>query len=620
VEDDLALLVRDFEASEQASQAGRADSEQARDYYDGKQLSDAELRALRKRKQPPVVINRIQRKIDYLRGLERQTRTDPKAWPRTVQHTQDADSATDALRYAAADQNIDIKRSQVFENMLIEGFGGVEVAVVRGPKGVIDPKVTVIPWDRLFFDPHSSAHDFSDASYLGYVTWMDLQAAKARWPDAADVLDRTIDKPTSSTSDTYDDKPRWTSWYDAKRQRVRVVTMYYKRSEQWNRCEFTLAGHLTPPAPSPWIDEDGQPECGLILQSAYVDRDNDRYGVVRNMISPQDEINKRRSKLLHLLNTTQVQAIDQAAIGEDADLVRKEAARPDGVIPFGYQKVQTADMAGGQAQLLSEAKSEIDLMGPNATMQGKASQDSSGRAILALQQGGMTEMAPLMDNLRHFTIRLYRQVWNRIRQYWTGERWLRVTDDERDLRWSAVNTTRGALAMRKLADALKAGQVDEATARQYEQQIQTDPAMAQPANMLAELDVDIDIAEVQETPTVQAEQFQLLTSLAQAGMPIPPEVIIEASNLRNKDKLLRMLEEAKQAQAQPNPMAEIAQQGAVAEVAVRQSQAQLNQAKARSEMAKPDLEAAKLHHQARHDAMALIQSAQPPVHEFGPPL
>jgi hypothetical protein len=37
----------------------------------------------------------------------------------------------------------------------------------------------------------------------------------------------------------------------------------------------------------------------MILQSAYIDREsNGRHGIVRDMIGPQNEINKRRSKFL----------------------------------------------------------------------------------------------------------------------------------------------------------------------------------------------------------------------------------------------------------------------------------------------------------------------------------
>lgn len=60
---------------------------------------------------------------------------------------------------------------------------------------------------------------------------------------------------------------------------------------------------------SPYIDEDGQSICPLMLQAAYIDRDGVHYGVVRDMLDTQDEINKRRSKLLHQLNTRQTMGL-----------------------------------------------------------------------------------------------------------------------------------------------------------------------------------------------------------------------------------------------------------------------------------------------------------------------
>jgi len=599
--DNLPRLIKWFETAEQASQTARAEAEQARDYYDGKQLSEEVRKALRKRKQPETWTNLIQRKVDYLCGLERQSRTDPKAWPRTAQHEQDAEAITDALRYVKADQNVDVKRSKVFQHMLVEGLGAAEVIVTRGRKGVIDPKVVDIDWDRVFFDPHSSKLDFSDAQYLGYVTWMDAAEAKAKWPEQKALIDQTVEKPTSSLADTYDDKPKWSYWADKARNRIRVVTCYYLEGDVWQRVVYTLAGELEPCGPSPWQDEDGKPECGLILQAAYRDRDNDPYGIVRNMIPIQDAVNKRESKALHLLTMRQVRVSPGA--GMKANEIRAELARPDGVILAESGEVEVLnnqDMTAGHFQLLQEAKANLAAMGPNAAMQGKGNEDGSGRAILALQQGGMVEMAPLMDGLRHFTIRMYRQIFNRIRQFWTEERWVRVTDDEQNVRFVALNTTKGTLAMQKLADAVKAEEVPMEVARQYEQQIATDPSMGEPANLVAELDVDIDIDEVQETPSLQIEQFQTLTSMVQAGIPIPPEVLIEASNLRNKSKLLEMLKQAKEGQSQPNPMQQLQMAGEEAKVEKTRAEAVLTGAKAQNEMIRPQM-----------DAMAAMSQPQP---------
>lgn len=560
----LTDLVRKYEEAEQSSMHARGEAEKSRDYYDGRQLDEKQIKALNRRKQPIVIENLIRPKIDYLCGLERQNRTDPKAWPRTMAHEKDAEACTDALRYVADDQNVSIKRSHVFSNMLIEGFGGVEVSARRVKEGV-DPKVEWIPWDRLFFDPHSTQSDFSDATYLGFITWMDLADAKARWADKDSVLDATVSKGTSSLTDTYEDKPRWAYWTDSRRQRVRIITIYCKEGGDWNRAVYTLAGELEEYQPSPFLDDEGKPECALILQSAFVDRDNDRYGIVRDFITLQDEVNKRRSKFLHLANSRPVRI--SRSLGQDAATIRAEVSKPDGVVvadPGEIEDISSQQMASGHFNLLAEAKQAIQSVGPNATMQGKSGQDQSGRAILALQQGGMTEMAPLLDGLRHFNIRLFRMIWNRIRQFWDAERWVRVTDDENNVRFVGLNVTKGHQAAMKLKQALDEGKIDEATARQYAAQLQIDPAMQQPANVVAEIDVDIQIDESVDTPTLQIEQFEQLTKVAplapQQYMPAMFEMLIEASNLRNKDKLRQIMEQMKQG---PAPEEQQMQQAAV---------------------------------------------------------
>lgn len=585
-------LVRKFEASEDASQDARTEAERSRDYYDGRQLSDEQIKALKKRKQPIVIENLIRPKIDYLCGLERQSRTDPKAFPRTVKHTQDADAATDAIRFVCDNEDFPVKRSAVFQNMLIEGYGAIEVGAEEGKNGV-DVTLKALDWDRLFYDPHSCRADFSDAEYLGYVTWMDLDAAKRMWPEREKVLDAAFAAGASTIDETYDDKPKWKNWVDTKRRRVRIVTMFDRCRGEWERSVFTQSGELEEAAPSPFVDEDGKPECALIFQSAYVDRDNDRYGIVRDYMTLQDEVNKRRSKFLHIANSRQMRI--SAATGISPESARQEFTRPDGVIVAERGEVEdisSGSMAAGHFNLLAEAKDAIKQVGPNATMQGKEGNSQSGRAILALQQGGMTEMAPLLDALRHFNIRVYRAIWNRIRQFWTGERWVRVTDEEANVRFVGLNTTKGAIAMLKLRNAVEEGKVPMEQAQQFAMQIQSDPSMMQPANPVAEIDIDIELDEVQDTVTAQFEQFDQLTKMIPAApqpyIPIMFKMMIEASTLRNKDKILKIAEQLEQP-PQPDPAQEqmkaLAMAAAQAEIEKTQSETAENVADAQAKMA-----------------------------------
>lgn len=152
-----------FVAAEDAMRDARERAERDRDYYDNKQLTDEEVSELKKRGQPPVVINRIKRKVDYLTGLEKQQRTDPRAYPRTPNHEEAAEAATDALRYVAENVELDTVRAQVWKNSLIEGIGAVQIGVEQKYDGQTEISADIVPFDRFFADPHSSNPDFSDA-------------------------------------------------------------------------------------------------------------------------------------------------------------------------------------------------------------------------------------------------------------------------------------------------------------------------------------------------------------------------------------------------------------------------------------------------------------------------
>ncbi len=602
-EDTDALLLRLrtwFEDYETTSQAARTFSERCRDYYDNyddAQLSAAEKAALAERGQPIMTANRIKPKINYLRGLEKKSRMDPKAFPRNPGDEQGAQAATDSLRYVCDAEVFDQISSRVWENLLIEGFGGADV-IVEDATG--NPRIRVVHyrWDRLFYDPHSSEPDFSDAKFKGGVIWADEDDVEADWPDAdPDAIKGAYDYSASVSGNTYDDKPKGAIWSDFKRRRVRVVQMHWTRGGEWWQATFTAGGFLSKPEKSPYLDEAGKPECSLIMQSGYVDRDNNRYGAVSDMIGPQDEINKRRSKALHLLTMRQVVA-EQGAV-DDVDAARAELAKPDGYIEIApqskFEVVQTNDLAAGQFQLLQEAKGELEAVGPNATMQGRQGGSASGRAIALTQQGGAIEVdGALLDQHRAWKHRVYRAIWNRVRQFWTAEKWIRVTENERNVKFVGLNRPM------TYQDALEQLPPDQQQAAMQQMQMRGIRPDAQVIdqdgkpvlmNNVAELDVDIVLDESPDVATLQIEQFQKLGELfpviAQAMPPLVvplTKILIEASSLRNKDTLLTAIEELENAppqQAGPDPAMLKVQQDAQA----AQAQFGLDQQKTQAEMA-----------------------------------
>jgi hypothetical protein len=573
--DEHARLVTMFEESEDATRDNSQKAERDVDYYDGKQWTEDQARTLRKRGQAALMDNHIKPKIRFLQGLEQSKRTEPKASPRTPNAEQDSNSCTDALRFVCDQNKFNKIRSKVFKDILAAGWGGYEVTAEQRP-GRENPVIIIrrCPWDRMGWDPYSAEDTFEDCAHRFLVRWMDRSEAIAEYGDqAGQVFDETV--TFGNVGGMFDDKPKQTAWISRSngRWRVRVVQLYYRHFETDQICfaEFTRGGLLNY-GPSPWLDEYGQPEDPYAWGSANVDRDNNRYGEIRQLIDLQDGINHRTSKFQHQISTRQTFRTETALGSMSALELRRQLARPDGDIvlapgiEFGKQFgiIPTMDMAERQFELLQQHEQRFASSGPNVSMMGKGSNDQSGRAILANQQGGSMEAQPVFDTLHEMDLQLYRKVWNRIRQFWTAEQWVRVTDDMQNLRWVGLNVP--------MQDEMGNPVIDPQTGQ---------PKMQ---NQLSQLDVDIELDEAPSMGTMQDEEFGKMTELAKVVpslQQLPAQAWLEMSNLRSKGKISKIIQQAQQPSPEQQQAKAIALQGEAAKVQETQSKVALNLANAR---------------------------------------
>ncbi|MEM6533140.1 MAG: hypothetical protein AAF654_10975 [Myxococcota bacterium] len=630
----LAKLIRWFEQYESTMRGARRRSERDRDYYDGHQWTEAQLKELEKRGQPAIVINRIRSKVNIIRGTEVRTRTDPAAMPRTPAHEDSSHAITDALRFVSDNEDFPQKKGRVADEIIVEGVAAMIVDVEADEdRGDVEIKLRRVPFDRFWFDPHSREPDFSDAKYLGTVTWMDEEDAidhykgRSGAPDNIEEIVKAAASGEGIAEETFDDRPN-ELWYESKRRRMRVVECYYQvpvdGELEWHVAHFSRPGFFIEPGKVKFVDERGKTDCPIVATSAYVDRQNQRYGEVRAMISPQDEINKRRSKSLHLLNTTRIVMEDDAV--ENVETARAQAAKPDGVIVVRpnarFEIDQNLDLAATHFQILGEAKAEIDQVGPN-TAAATDTSVRSGRDRQFMQSLASMELEPMFSNLRAWQRTVFTKVWYRIRQYWPKERWLRIRDDEKKTGYRFVGLNRRMTKIERIMELIEEGTPPEETfaavgyplgaaiyghasmmiqqqVQQAQQQgIQPPPApqlvmmalqqvvQASPQlqevmtlNDVESLELDIIIDEAPDTATIAQEEFERMASLAEAGLPVPPELLVEMSSTRHKDRLLEILEQQKA----PNPMAQRQAElaGAQAEADVQKTQAQAQEAGARA--------------------------------------
>lgn len=500
----------------------------ARRYYHSAQHTDHQIRVLNKRKQPVVTYNRVGRKINGLIGLLEKMRADPRAFPRNPDNEEGADVATAVLRYVCDEQDWTTKSPICGLNGAVDGIGGVEVILEQGDVGDVEIGFEAVDPSSFFYDARSLKWDFSDARFMGTSKWSDLDAAIDLFPDKAEEIRLSMDTGGELTSSPDSDN-KWFTSGDTKR--VRIVDHWYIKGGDWCYCIYTGSTVLAE-GKSYILDEKKKTMCKYIMYSANVDHDGDRYGFVRNMKSSQDEINQRRSKALHTLNSRRL-FITKGSV-EDVEQVRREMTRPDGVIevmPGGETPVADDGARGqelqGQMAFLEDAKNEIENYGFNPALMGQGVQDMSGRAIQLQQQAGIAELGPYMLAFRGWKIRVYRALWCAVQQHWTSERWIRVTDDEKIAQFFAINKPT------------------------------MDPNTGLPAlsNALGSLDVDIIIDEGPDQVNMQGDAYDTLSIMAQKGVAVPPELLIELSPLQGsiKQKALSIIENSK-AQAAQDPV------------------------------------------------------------------
>jgi hypothetical protein len=522
----------------------------ARMYYHGDQWSTDELAVLKKRKQPVITFNRINRKIDGVVGTLKKLWQDPKAYPRTPQHDQEAEIATEALKYALDRARWKAVGIEATRNGGREGVGIVQMVLEQGDKGDAEITLQTIDDDMFFYDPRSYRPDFSDCRYLGVAKWLDLEVAQELYPEHADELETIL--TSGGDIESWAQQDREKRWIDTEEKRVRVVAHEYIKRGEWHVCHYSARIKLAS-APSPFVDDKGKSASSILAFSAYVDHDGDRYGFVRNMKSPQDEMNMRRSKALHQLNTRRM-LVRKGAV-ENVERLRTEAARPDGVLEFtmeggiSFEDAAKAQEWQGQMEMLAEAKSEIENYGPTLVEKGM---EKSGRAIALLQQSGLAELGPFIDAWSDWKLRVYRSMWSNIRKHWTAERWIRVTDQQEAAQFVKIN------------------------------ELTIDPMTGQPqiANQIGALDVDIILDDAPDSITTMQDTFEVLESLAAAGVPVDPSIVIKLSSLPSSTKkdVLGMIEQSQQ----PDPAQEQMKQ---ITMDVESSKAGMNKASAQDKIA-----------------------------------
>ncbi len=545
---DKARRYYEFAVHHPAYTAWHADAKQAWAFYDGDHWTADEISKLQEYGQPPIVINKLASKVDNLAGSEVAGRTRILYRSRSGQQQEEdtARALSDLSLYIAERNNQALEISQVFRAGLVTGIGWLDIGIEADTQnGGQQTHIFNRCEDelRVIWDPSASRQDFSDARFVCRERWLDEDDIQQHFPaKAAEAL--SLLKQPQFGQHHYGQAPG-IQYINANGDKLRVVEVQYKKSE----TQYMLShpdGRTTTTFDAKFAKAHGGSVTSAFVPRVYVAyftdnlllshqplpyqhggfslvpyvfkrnrKDGRPYGMVKSAIDPQKELNKRRSKAMHLLNTAQVIADIDAV--EDPYKLAREAARPDGMIlkrPGKELKIiRNSDLAQSQVAVMDQAARDIqEVMGVFDESIGKQSNATSGLAIQQRQMAGTLNQMFAFDALRRTKRALGHQLLALMRQYFTAEMVIRITDDMAAPRQLHLNRTR--------------------------QNAEGDTVME---NDITLGTYDVYVEEVRDVMSSQELEIQQLNMLLAAGVPIPPHMLVEATSLRNKEALLAAL-------------------------------------------------------------------------------
>lgn len=439
----------------------RATADKEADYADGNQLDSDLLRRQRQLGVPPAKENIITPAIAAVCGYEAKTRTDWRVTPDGDIESKDiADALNYRLNQAERHSRADKALSNAFRAMVAVGVGWVEVT--RAANSLEYPyKCRYVHRNEIWWDMRSQEQDLSDARWLRRRRWVDKAKAARLFPQHRELLMRSLAGWMTDEADTLDGgtstrlysaleaERAWTSiedaWYNTENRTVAIDELWYRR---WEPRVMLKIGGATGKAME--YDESslvhqaalmaGQaklveevipvvrraywvgPHCLHDGESPYPhrhfpyvplfgyreDMTGIPFGLVRDMLFPQDNLNSSISKLRWGMASTRTERT-KGAVAMSDEQFRRMAARVDADVILDpvhmaqpgarFEVKRDFQLSEQQFKLMQDSRQAVQrVSGITDAFMGQAGSATSGLQEQTQLEQSQISQADLMDN------------------------------------------------------------------------------------------------------------------------------------------------------------------------------------------------------------------------------
>lgn len=441
----------------------RTAADKEADYADGNQLSTELLKRLQATGVPPAKENVIGPAIAAICGFEEKTRTD---WRVTPDGDPTGKDVADALNYrlnqAERFSKADAAMGEAFRPQAAVGLGWVEVARNSNPLEY-KTRCRYIHRNEIHWDMRAAEKDLSDARWLLRERFIHKERAARAFEEKAELITQAqtvsglggyggyVTEGGTSTGllSAADANRAWTTreqaWYRHESDEVCLVELWYRRwvnvvllkmrggrvveFDAGNtmhqaavaggqgkleratvarvRRSYWMGPHLLHDSASPYP----HPHFPYVPFWGYrEDMTRVPFGLVRDMIFPQDNLNSSIAKLRWGMASTRTERT-KGAVAMTDDQFRRQIARPDADIilnPEAMSKLgarfevkRDFELNNQQLQMMGDSRAALQRVGSiTAAFQGQQGNATSGVQEQTQVEQSQIGIADLMGNFK----------------------------------------------------------------------------------------------------------------------------------------------------------------------------------------------------------------------------
>jgi hypothetical protein len=606
-------------------------------YYQGDQWDIEDVSILDAEGRPALTVNTILPTINTVLGEQSTRRADIQFKPRRGGSAEVANTLNKLYMQLADNNKLDWVEQQVFsDGLIMDGRGYFDCRMDFSDHVEGEIRITAKDPLDILIDPDAKEYDPKTWNEIFETKWMTLDDVEELYgKDKAEDLRfiaengnsfgrDSVEYEETRFGDTDDPDEYLGGSYDADEYKtVRALRVIERQHRKLTRVQCFVDPNTgdTRNVPEAWNDRKIKKfakEYGLTVISkmskkvrwtvtcdkvvlhddwspytnftivpyfAYFRRGTP-FGMVRNLLSPQEQLNKISSQELHIVNTTANSGwmVESGSlVGMTSDDLEEHGAETGLVVEYARGttppiKIQPNSIPTGLDRIAMKAAGNIQaISGINESMLGTDSAEVSGIAIQAKQNRGAIMIQVPLDNLRKTRHYLAEKILNLIQTFYTEQRIIQVTNEEDPLK------PREPMVINEMTP--EGTIINDLTVGEYDVVVATAPAR----------------------DSFDEVQFAEALNLRQVGVAVPDDAIIEYSHLARKGELAKRIRMMTGIEKSPQQMemqamvqqmqmqeAQLELEKLQAEVQKLGSEAAVNIAKAQSTQAGPDIQIAEL--------------------------